>query len=198
MLARRTVVAVALVVVASVPFAGIRGEVAASSFALLGGGAALANLIYGGQAIAYLTVALLTVLTPVAIVSGAVPVSGAGLMAIMCFGVGLSPAGSCECFVTSSGAHPLGHEPRTLTATGGHPHRRRASAAVSAGRRAEVDRSTTERNRGSWPDELTDKTARQRPGGHRVEAIQDVAKVGVAGSNPVVRSRDHQVRSAAV
>ena len=35
---------------------------------------------------------LLTALTPVAIVSGAVPVAGAGLMAIMCFGVGLSAA----------------------------------------------------------------------------------------------------------
>lgn len=35
---------------------------------------------------------MLTALTPVAIVSGAVPVAGAGLMAIMCLGVGLSAA----------------------------------------------------------------------------------------------------------
>ncbi len=33
-----------------------------------------------------------------------------------------------------------------------------------------------------------DKTARQRPRGYRLEAIPDLAKVGVAGSNPVVRS----------
>ncbi len=46
----------------------------------------------GGRPIAYLSVGLLTALTPVAIVSGAVPVAGAGVMAIMCFGVGLSAA----------------------------------------------------------------------------------------------------------
>ena len=94
-LARRTVVAVAVIVIVSVPFAVfavISGEAAASSSAVLGGVAALANLVYGGRAIAYLTVGLLTALTPVAIVSGAVPVAGAALMAIMCFGVGLSAA----------------------------------------------------------------------------------------------------------
>jgi hypothetical protein len=50
------------------------------------GGAAVANLTTCGLAIAYLTVGLLTALTPVAIVSGAVPVAGAALMAIMCLG----------------------------------------------------------------------------------------------------------------
>jgi hypothetical protein len=35
---------------------------------------------------------LLTALTPIAIVSGTVPVAGAALMALMCFGVGLSAA----------------------------------------------------------------------------------------------------------
>ena len=91
----RTVVAVVVIVIASVPFAVfavISGEVAASSFALLGGAAALSNLMYGGRTFAYLTVGLLTALTPVAIVSGTVPVAGAALMAIMCFGVGLSAA----------------------------------------------------------------------------------------------------------
>ena len=58
----------------------------------MGGAVALMNLIIGGQAIAYLSVGLVTALTPVAIVSGAVPVAGAGLMAIMCLGVGLSAA----------------------------------------------------------------------------------------------------------
>jgi hypothetical protein len=37
-------------------------------------------------------VGLLTALTPIAIVSGTVPVAGAVLMALMCFGVGLSAA----------------------------------------------------------------------------------------------------------
>ena len=95
MLARRTVVAVAAIVILSVPFAVfavISGQAAASSFAVLGGAAALTNLMIGGRAIAYLSVGLLTALTPVAIVSGAVPVAGAGLMAIMCFGVGVSAA----------------------------------------------------------------------------------------------------------
>ena len=94
-LARRTVVAVAAIVILSVPFAvfaAISGQGAASSFAALGGATALTNLIYGGRPIAYLSAGLLTALTPVAIVSGAVPVAGAGLMAIMCFGVGLSAA----------------------------------------------------------------------------------------------------------
>ena len=90
-LARRTVVAVAAIVILSVPFAvfaAISGQVTASSFAALGGATALTNLIYGGRPVAYLSAGLLTALTPVAIVSGAVPVAGAGLMAIMCFGVG--------------------------------------------------------------------------------------------------------------
>jgi hypothetical protein len=94
-LARRTVVAVAAIVILSVPFAvfaAISGQVTASSWAALGGVVALTNLMIGGPAIAYLSVGLLTALTPVAIVSGTVPVAGAGLMAIMCFGVGLSAA----------------------------------------------------------------------------------------------------------
>lgn len=93
MLARRTAAAVAAIVILSVPFAvfaAVSGQVTASSFAALGGATALANLVYGGRPIAYLSVGLLTALTPVAIVSGAVPVAGAGLMAIMCLGVGLS------------------------------------------------------------------------------------------------------------
>ena len=103
MLARRTVVAVAAIVILSVPFAvfaAISGRGAASAFAALGGAVAVTNLMMGGQAIAYLSVGLLTALTPVAIVSGAVPVAGAGLMAIVCLGVGLSaalglPGGCC-------------------------------------------------------------------------------------------------------
>ena len=94
-LARRTAIAVALVLILCVPFAVfavISGQVAASSYALLTGIATLASLMIGGRPIAFLTVGLLTALTPVAIVSGAVPVAGAALMAIMCFGVGLSTA----------------------------------------------------------------------------------------------------------
>ena len=94
-LARRTAVAVVVIVILSVPFAVfavISGQVPASSWAVMAGYAALTNLADGGRAIGYLTVGLLTALTPVAIVSGAVPVAGAALMAIMCFGVGLSAA----------------------------------------------------------------------------------------------------------
>jgi hypothetical protein len=72
-LARRTAVVVAAIVILSVPFAvfaAISGQGAASSFAALGGAVALTNLMIGGRAIAYLSVGLLTALTPVAIVSG--------------------------------------------------------------------------------------------------------------------------------
>ena len=53
-LARRTVVAVAAIVILSVPFvvfAVISGQGAASSFATLGGATALTNLIYGGRSL---------------------------------------------------------------------------------------------------------------------------------------------------
>ena len=64
----------------------------AASWAMWGVLTGLINLVLGGRALGWLSVGLLTALTPVAIVSGAVPVSGAGLMAVMCFGVGLSAA----------------------------------------------------------------------------------------------------------
>ena len=94
-LARRTAIAVVVVLIWCVPFAVlavISGQLAASSWATMGSYCAMTNLMIGGRATAYLTVGLLTALTPVAIVSGAVPVSGAALMAIMCLGVGLSSA----------------------------------------------------------------------------------------------------------
>lgn len=53
---------------------------------------ALIVLLIGDTPIAYPTVGLLTALTPIAIVSGAIPVAGAALMALMCFGVGVSAA----------------------------------------------------------------------------------------------------------
>jgi hypothetical protein len=55
-LARRTVIAVAVIVILSVPFAvfaAISGQVTAASWAALGGAVALTNLMIGGQAIAY-------------------------------------------------------------------------------------------------------------------------------------------------
>ena len=94
-LLRRTVLAVIAIVVMCVPFAVftvINHEVAASSWALFAGVTALVNYVLGGRGIGYLSVGLLTALTPVAIVSGAVPLAGAGLMAIMCYGVGHSAA----------------------------------------------------------------------------------------------------------
>ena len=95
MLVRRTLVAVLVIVILSVPsvvFAVISRQVPAASWAVMGGIGAVLNLASGGPEIAYLSVGLLTALTPIAIVSGAVPVAGAALMAIMCFGVGLSAA----------------------------------------------------------------------------------------------------------
>lgn len=94
-LVRRTLAAALVIVILSVPsvvFAVISRQVPAASWAVMGGIAAVLNLAYGGPEIAYLSVGLLTALTPIAIVSGAVPVAGAALMAIMCFGVGLSAA----------------------------------------------------------------------------------------------------------
>jgi hypothetical protein len=88
-------VAVAVVMIVSVPFvvfAAISGEVAAASWAVLGGVAVVSNFLIGGRAVAYLTVGLLTALTPIAIVAGTVPVAGAALMALMCFGAGVSAA----------------------------------------------------------------------------------------------------------
>ena len=93
-MARRAVLGVVLVVILCVPFAVfgvISGELAAS-WAVFGGLATAMVLVNAGLAFAYLTVGLLTALTPIAIVSGAVPVAGAALMALMCFGVGVSAA----------------------------------------------------------------------------------------------------------
>lgn len=93
--ARRTVVAVAVVAILCVPWAVlgvISGQGYAASWALAGGITALIVLLIGDTPIAYPTVGLLTALTPIAIVSGAIPVAGAALMALMCFGVGVSAA----------------------------------------------------------------------------------------------------------
>ncbi len=87
--------AVAAILIGLVPvvvFGLINDQWSASSWAIWGMLTALINLILGGRLLAWLSAGLLVALTPVAIVSGAVPVAGAGLMAIMCFGVGLSAA----------------------------------------------------------------------------------------------------------
>ena len=91
-LGRRVVVGVVVIVILGVPFAVLAvlsGQLAAS-WAMFSALAALTILLMAGQEYAYLTVGLLTALTPVAIVSGAVPVAGAALMALMCLGVGVS------------------------------------------------------------------------------------------------------------
>ena len=91
-LGRRVVVGVVVIVILGVPFAVLAvlsGQLAAS-WAMFSALAALTVLVMAGQEYAYLTVGLLTALTPVAIVSGAVPVAGAALMALMCLGVGVS------------------------------------------------------------------------------------------------------------
>jgi hypothetical protein len=85
-------VVVVILCVPIVVFAAISGEVAAASCALLGGLAVVSTFLFGSRPLAYLTVGLLTASTPIAIVSGTVPVAGAALMALMCLGVGLSAA----------------------------------------------------------------------------------------------------------
>ena len=93
-LARRTVFAVLLIAITCVPFAVfgvISGEIA-SSLAASTGLAAVMVLALAGQAYAYLVAGLFAALTPIAIVSGAVPVAGAALVGLMCFGVGVSAA----------------------------------------------------------------------------------------------------------
>jgi hypothetical protein len=83
------VVVIALLGAPFAMFAVLSGQ-SAASWAMFSALAALTVLLTAGQEYAYLTVGLLTALTPVAIVSGAVPVAGAALMALMCLGVGVS------------------------------------------------------------------------------------------------------------
>jgi hypothetical protein len=67
-----------------------------SSRAVFAGLTGLLTYLVGGMAIGHLSVGLLTVLVPAAIVVGAVPVAGAGLIAVLCFGAGLSAARGLE------------------------------------------------------------------------------------------------------
>ena len=60
--------------------------------------------------------------------------------------------------------------------------------AFEDGRLFEVDRYTTEQKEGHWTDDRMDKTPRQSVRALCLEADWDLAKVRVAGSNPVVRS----------
>ena len=94
-LVRRVVISVALILIMTIPvvvFGLLSDQWSAASWAMWGALTGFINLVLGGRALGWLSVGLLTALTPVAIVSGAAPVSGAGLMAVMCFGVGLSAA----------------------------------------------------------------------------------------------------------
>jgi len=64
-----------------VPFVGftlINHQVAVSSWAVFAGLTDLMNYIHGGRAIGYLTVGLVAALAPIAVVVGAVPLTGAG------------------------------------------------------------------------------------------------------------------------
>jgi len=90
---RRALIAVVAVVLLCVPFVGftlINHQVAVSSWAVFAGLTGLMNYIHGGRAIGYLTVGLVAALAPIAVVVGAVPLTGAGLMALMCGGLGVS------------------------------------------------------------------------------------------------------------
>ena len=52
-----------------------------------------------------------------------------------------------------------------------------------------VERSTTGWTQAYQMDEILDASVRNRTHQYQMDRIPDVAKVGVAGSNPVVRSR---------
>jgi Fusaric acid resistance protein-like len=95
-LARRTGFGVLLLAIVFVPFVVfyvISGGEIAASMAIASGLATLTVLMYAGRPFAFLAAGLFTALTPIAIVSGAVPVAGAALMGLMCFGVGVSASG---------------------------------------------------------------------------------------------------------
>ena len=84
------VVAVVLLCVPFVVFTLINHQVAVSSWAVFAGLTGLMNYIHGGRAIGYLTVGLMAALAPISVVVGAVPLTGAALMALMCGGLGVS------------------------------------------------------------------------------------------------------------
>ena len=63
-----------------------------------------------------------------------------------------------------------------------------------AGKVLVVDRSTTRRNSALSVDDWADRSARQRLARVPEEGVYDLAKVRVAGSNPVVRSKKLLVR----
>jgi len=92
-LIRRTLISVAVVVIASVPwalFGLLSGQWTAASWTTMGALTGLVGLLLGGVRVALLGALLLAVLTPVSILLGGTPVAGAALMALMCVGVGLS------------------------------------------------------------------------------------------------------------
>jgi hypothetical protein len=79
-----------LLCVPFVVFTLINHQVAVCSWAVFAGLTGLMNYIHGGRAIGYLTVGLLAALAPISVVVGAVPLTGAALMALMCGGLGVS------------------------------------------------------------------------------------------------------------
>ncbi len=92
-LVRRVLIAVVAVVLLCVPFVGftlINHQPGVTSWAVFAGLTGLMNYVHGGRAIGYLTVGLFAALAPITVVVGAVPVTGAALMALMCAGLGVS------------------------------------------------------------------------------------------------------------
>ena len=90
---RRTLIAAVAVVLLCVPFVVftlINHQVGVSSWAVFAGLTGLLNYIHGGRGIGYLTVGLLAALAAISVVVGAVPLTGAALMALTCGGLGVS------------------------------------------------------------------------------------------------------------
>ncbi len=64
------------------------------------------------------------------------------------------------------------------------------TAPARLGRSLVVERSTTGRKQAYWADNGLDGTAGGGPCHHALDGNIDIAKVGVAGSNPAVRSKN--------
>lgn len=91
---KRLVVGLALLVVLAVPgvVAGLAFHPQAAGAVVLGCIVGMMTVVQGGRKVGYFATAALILLTPLAIVGGAVPIAGAALMALTCFGAGVSAA----------------------------------------------------------------------------------------------------------
>lgn len=89
-LERRVALSVALIIILAIPAAAmlaLTGEVAALN-SMMAGIAGVVALAVGGLEVAVMTSFVMALITPVSIIAGGSPVTGAALMALMCLTVG--------------------------------------------------------------------------------------------------------------